>query len=297
MKHSWILALALTLPVGAQESVPMHYLPGSEDGLIHSHLFWVPVKVGDHEARFVLDTGIGVHLISSDLARKLRCPETGISHKGQRMSGQQIEVPLSYVSSLTVGSKKQAFVTTGVWDFAKFLPRTGEFATIEGFLGLRFFQHTPFTLDYRNQRLILETPESLAQRQKGAEVALEMDDSEGVSLTAFAQLDVEGAGPARVEVDTGSDSLILHRRLMRPLGVREDGPDVKVVRAKDETDHEFTRYFSALPGSVSLGGLRSPAGRVMFQDIRYDGLIGDALLKNYAVTFDLAHSRMWLNRP
>lgn len=298
MKKLFLLLL-LSLPAWSQESIPFQYLPGSDDGLIQGHLISIPVTVGNGTpSRFILDTGIGVDLISSRLAQKLKVPATGIGYKGQRMSGQEVEVPLSYLGNLTVGQQMQKFGTVGVWDFKGFLPNTPAFADIDGFLGLRFFQHRPFTLDYREKQLILETPLTLQARVKaGIVVPLDIDDDQNTSLTVFAPLEVTGAGTAKVEVDTGSDSLILHRRFMTALGVAESGPGVRVVEARDETNFAFTRWFTKLRGGFRLNGesrLQQSGGRVMFQQIIHDGLIGDDFLKQFIVTFDLSHSRMIL---
>lgn len=35
----------------------------------------------------------------------------------------------------------------------------------------------------------------------------------------------------------------------------------------------------------------------MFQELSYDGLIGDAFLRNFVTTYDLAHSRMIFAQP
>ncbi|MBN9415558.1 MAG: aspartyl protease family protein [Candidatus Eremiobacteraeota bacterium] len=289
----------LTLSAWAQESIPFQYLPGSDDGLIQGHLISIPVAVGNGtRSRFILDTGIGVDLISTRLAQKLKVPSTSMGYTGERMSGQSVEVPLSYLGNLTVGREVQKFGTVGVWDFKGFLPDTQAFADIDGFLGLRFFQHRPFTLDYREKQLILETPLSLGVREKaGIVVPLEIDDDQNVSITCFAPLEVSGAGPAKVEIDTGSDSLILHRRFMPALGIPDQGDGIRVVREKDETDYSFTRWFTRLRGNVRLNGeakLEQRGERVMFQQIIHDGLIGDDFLKHYIVTFDLSHSRMIL---
>ena len=117
------------LPVWAQESIPFEYLPGSEDGLLRGHLISIPVTVGEGvSARFILDTGIGVDLISTRLAARLHTPGTGTSYTGQRMSGQKVTLPLSYLSNLKVGSQFQRFGICGLWDFKGFLPDTPAFA-------------------------------------------------------------------------------------------------------------------------------------------------------------------------
>ncbi|MGI0085134.1 MAG: hypothetical protein ACREBQ_08635, partial [Nitrososphaerales archaeon] len=101
-------------------------------------------------------------------------------------------------------------------------------------------------------------------------------------------------------VDTGSDILILNTRLMEQLGVREDGDGVRKVEGKDETGHIFTRYFARLDGIISLltsQDISQQNPEVMFQDIIYDGLVGNSFLKSYTVTYDIAHSRMIFSKP
>ncbi len=277
-----LLILLLVLPTAAQE-IPLRFLPGSEDGLIEGHLFTVPVRIGDYQTEFILDTGIGVDLISSKLAKKLGVPATNVTLTGQRMSGQAVTIPLSYLPSLSLHKYQQKFVTVGVLDFDGFIPKGPEWDTIEGFLSLNFFRYQPFTIDYANRCLRLELCE-------GTPVDLTLKDEEGVSLTAFAQLNVNGT-KALVEIDTGSDSLILHNRYL------PSGLSVKTVTGQDETGHRFERRFGTLPGFIDLNGFRRENVRVMFQDIIHDGLIGHDFLKKYLVSFDLAHSLMHLRSP
>lgn len=276
-----LLLLALLLPALAEEGLPMRFLPGSQDGLIEGHLFTVPVMIGEYRTEFILDTGIGVNIISSELAKKLGCPTTNVTFTGQRMSGQKVTIPLSWVRSLSLGPHRQQFVTVGVLDFTDFIPHGPEWDSIEGFLSLNFFRTQAFTLDYANRCLRLENP------QQGTPVELKLKDEDGVALTAFAYADVNGQ-KALLEVDSGSDSLILHDRY-RPAGLT-----VKTVEGKDETGHRFVRRFGTLPGYVAFAGQRQSDPRVMFQDIIYDGLLGHDYLRRFTVTFDLAHSLMRL---
>jgi Aspartyl protease len=50
----------------------------------------VPVRVGDVEIRFGLDTGIGLNLISAALAEQVGCQPDGSTFTGRRMSGQEV---------------------------------------------------------------------------------------------------------------------------------------------------------------------------------------------------------------
>jgi hypothetical protein len=50
------------------------------------HMLTVPVVVGDIETTFVFDTGVGVNVISPDLAASTGCVPVGETYTGRRMS-------------------------------------------------------------------------------------------------------------------------------------------------------------------------------------------------------------------
>jgi hypothetical protein len=98
----------------------------------------------------------------------------------------------------------------------------------------------------------------------------------------------------------GSGALILDRRLAAGLGLRLDGPEVRRVDGEDETGGRYTRYFTKLEGDVHpthAPAIRQSSPDVMFQRIVHDGLVGDAFLRNFVVTYDVARARMLFARP
>jgi len=101
-------------------------------------------------------------------------------------------------------------------------------------------------------------------------------------------------------VDAGSDQLILNQALAAEAGADLTAEGVRKVEGEDETGHTFARYFTALLGDVSLAAaarIRQSDPEVMFQEIIYDGLIGDRFLRNFIVTYDLPRSRMIFAPP
>ena len=101
-----------------------------------------------------------------------------------------------------------------------------------------------------------------------------------------------------VEIDMGSDVLILDDSLAADVGVALDDPRLRVVDGRDETGHAYTRRFGTIRGRIHPAGAPELAQEdpdVMFQDIRYDGLVGDAFLRRFAVTFDVAARRVVLS--
>jgi hypothetical protein len=96
-------------------------------------------------------------------------------------------------------------------------------------------------------------------------------------------------------VDTGGDVLNLDAGHAPTLGVRPDDSAVRRVEGRDETGHGYVRCFTQLDETIHATGAPSIAQtgtNVMFQEIVYDGLIGDALLRRFVVTYDLPGERM-----
>jgi hypothetical protein len=128
------------------------------------HLLTVPVRAGGVETRFIFDTGIGLNLISEALAEQIGCEPDGSTFTGQRMSGQDVTIPLGTLSSLSLGDHAGRDVPVGILDMHTMAGLEG----VEGFLSLTYFRAAPVTIDYAAGLAILEDPSSLARRaQRG----------------------------------------------------------------------------------------------------------------------------------
>ncbi len=278
---------------GPEASVPFQYVGG--------HLLKVPVRVNDSiDTYFILDTGIGVNILSKTLCDRMGCTPSG-HYTGKRMSGQALRVPIATVGSLSFASERKEKPQVAVWDMKGFLPDTPEFSDVQGFLSLSFFESIPFSINYRTGQIVIESEMSLGDKaDRGVIVPIKLDYDQKAALTIWLSLEIPGEGPPLlVEVDTGSGSLILNSQFMPRLKVDPNGSDVKRVEGRDETGHAFSRYFTQIEGSVQPVGapmLGQTKLNVMFQKIIHDGLVGDAFLSRFTVTFDLPHSRMIFSR-
>jgi Aspartyl protease len=247
------------------------------------HLVTVPVKVGGIETPFVLDSGIGLTLVREELADATRLERTGGSFTGRRMSGQAVTLPLAEASVTFAGSTIGRHAV-GILDMGSFPDMLAE---IGGFLSLAFFTEQPVTVDYARRLVVLDSAEGVS-----VPVKVERD---GPSVTVFMPLTIPGGGSISVEVDMGSDELILDERFAPETGAALAGDGVRRVEGTDETGHRYTRTFTRLSGSIhptAAPGLRQDDPPVMFQKIIHDGLLGDAFLRRHAVTFDVAEERM-----
>ena len=261
-----------------------------------AHLVTVPVSLGEVETRFVLDTGIGLTLLAETMCARVGCAPTGETFSGPRMSGQEVSLPLGRVSALAFGDLAQRDVAVGILDLEGF---PAELAEIGGFLSLAFFADRAFTVDYPDGCVVLETPETLAERSE-AGVSVEVDPHpHGPALDVFLPLAIPGGAVISAEVDMGSGALILDERFATEVGVDLEAADPRCVEGTDETGGAFTRWFTTLPGSIHPAGapeLAQEEPEVMFQRIIHDGLIGDAFLSRQPVTYDLPHRRMIFGR-
>lgn len=248
--------------------VPFEYL---------AHLVTVPVAVNGVETTFIVDSGIGCTMVRDTLAG---CVPSGESFTGRRMSGQEVAVPLGAAPSIRFGEEERRDEVVGLLDMSGFPPEVGH---VGGFLSLPFFAETTLTVDYPRRLVRVGAPAD------GTTVACR-PHREGPALSLFMPLELPDGRAIEVEVDMGSDCLILDERF-RELGAAEE----RRVDGEDETGHAFTRRFTTLPGRVRVPGapsLGQDDPDVMFQSIIYDGLVGEQFLRPYAVTFDVAASTL-----
>jgi hypothetical protein len=240
----------------------------------------------------VLDTGIGPTILSEALAHEVGCVPGGEMFTGRRMSGQEVGVPLGQAPPIALGDFTRTGHVVGILDTSGF---PEPLRAVDGFLSLAFFEETPFTVDYGRATVVPEPCETLAGRAEvGTSVAVRLD-RQGPALVAFLALTVPGLGSIEVEVDMGSDVLILDARHASAVGIRLDDRVIRRVEGKDETGHAYVRSFTRLDDTIHVTGapdVEQSGMEVMFQEIVYDGLTGDGFLRRFVVTHDVPGERM-----
>jgi len=292
------IALSLLILIGTISCSSLHKETNME---IPFHFFadnFLVVKVrvnNGPERNFIVDTGIGITLISKELCAELNCKTTR-EFSGQRMSGQTVSVPVTRVASLSVANKSVTDFPVGVFDVERLLPKSG----ISGFLSLGFFKEFPHTVDYKNKNIRFETAASLTSiRADGSAIKIK-PKIQDVAYDIMMPLVLPDGTVINAEVDTGSQALILHERYMKKLGIDTQAKSVQKKTGKDETGHLFDRYFTKLSGPVHLPGypdMKMDTPNVMFQKIIYDGLIGFHFLREFRVTYDLPRSEVIFRKP
>ena len=254
----------------------------------------IPVRVnGEALTVAILDTGIGIELISAGLCERIGCSIEG-EFTGQRMSGQEVSVPLTRLEELSVGGVTRTNVVAGVVDSERFWPEP----QIEAFVGLPFFGDTPFTIDGPRRRLTIESPATTESRARAGQAVDVRVRRHGPAIDLFVPLQL-GTETAEVMIDSGSRTVILHPRYAEPLGIDLAGEAIRRREGTDETDNAYVRSYATLDTPVAFAGVpeQSHSGlQVMFQEIIHDGLVGTELLERFVVTYDLGQSRILIER-
>ncbi len=274
------------------EAAPLSVIPlGAAAGHFHT----VPLRLnGRVVTTAILDTGIGLALVSKALCERLDCTLDG-EFSGQRMSGQTVTLPLTHIDRIELGGLVQENVVAGVVDIEGFFPEP----QIEAFIGLPFFEETPFTIDAEHSQLILESESSLRVRQAQTQALPVRFDRHGVALDIFVPMVLPDGSVASMLMDTGSFGITLHTRYAEAMGVDFDAPSVERRSSQDETGYTYERFYTTLERPLTFQAaptLRRSGLRAMFQEIIHDGLIGTELMSSYVMTYDLPRSRVLIGR-
>jgi predicted aspartyl protease len=262
-------------------------------------LILLPVEVnGEGPFEFILDTGAGTSLLSSELGEKLRVKVIG-SKQGQSAGGA-VSVSLAKVSSLVVGSARVNDVDVGLVDLSHIGKTVG--ARIDGDLGYNFLRHFRVTLDYRNNEIRLDDPrrfELAGPSSAVTEVAMRL--ASPAKPLILVDVYANGRGPFQFAIDTGTSTTAITPELAKQLGVASTpiGPATTGGAQVDVTA-------GVLP-SFQVGGARIGQLPVIVADFfamlskaagaKLDGIVGYNFLRNYKVALDYPNETLSLFTP
>jgi hypothetical protein len=252
------------------------------------HLVRIEATLGTQACRFLVDSGIGLTIVATTTADAVGAKPVDQTFTGRRMSGQEVVVPLVRLPSLDAGGRRFDDHLAGVLDMGDVTGEEG----FDGILGLDLFADLCVTVDPVDRTISLMD----AAPPEGLVVPVEVE-RDGPSVAMYTRLELPSGRVVRVEVDTGSGSLILDDSLMADCGITPDSPAVNAQTGTDETGHDYIRRFVTISGSVRVPGLPETTHdrpRVQFQRIMYDGLVGTAFLNRFRHTFDVSGERIVL---
>lgn len=262
-------------------------------------LILLPVEVnGEGPFEFILDTGAGTSLLSSELGQKLGVKIIG-SKEGQSAGGA-ISVSLAQVNSLAVGSVKLDDVDVGLVDLSHIGKTVG--AKIDGDLGYNFLKHFRVTLDYRQSEIRLDDPKRLefaGQSTAVTEVALRL--ATPAKPLILVEVHANDRGPFQFAIDTGTSTTAITPELAKQLGVVSSP-----IGAATTGGAPVDVTAGVLP-SFQVGGARVDNLAVIVADFfamlsnaigtKLDGIVGYNFLRNYKVALDYPNETLSLFAP
>ena len=234
----------------------------------------VRATVNGQPGLFLFDTGEGVSTISPAFAAKIGCSPWG-QVTGFRMTGERIDFARCDGLVFQAAGQRMTAPIAGVFDIMSLLPK--DVPPLDGSLGLDLFAGRVITIEPHAHRIVIETPASLARRIRTAKPvpARLVRDAEGVALAMDAGVRTP-KGLAWMELDTGNGGTIAVARHIAPLFGLD--PDQKGPRS----------------ATLFLADGVQFTGRVRTPDLIMDGNIGEAFLKDWNLTLDLARGQAWL---
>jgi hypothetical protein len=238
------------------------------------HLRTIKVRVGRDSADYLFDTGGGITVISPQDSAMLGCTPGGKGF-GVRLTGEALAGRTCANVTLGVGPLAVR-IDAGVMDLAAMLgPRA---PAVRGMISLNAFDGQALTLDLAHERLIVETPASLATRVKGmTPVPMRLATGEhGGQLTVYVGLRARNGAMLWFEWDSENNASTLI------------SPQALALLGGDSTSRVTDLPVALAPGLEVVIPTMTKGNMI------HDGGLSAGFLERAVWTVDLAHSRLWV---
>lgn len=282
------LLLVISVSLSAQISIPLDVTP-------QGHLL-IKAAVNGVEGNFIFDTGGGVNVVTKKFAVKANITkQQDGGYTAFRATGERIDVDFYEAASLSLGTYKINKPEIAVLD--------ADFGPIDGLISLVNFRTQPFTINYTQKKLVLETAQSLQalRKESRAAIPLQLEDSRGHSLDVFAYFRVNDTLTLQFLLDSGAGSGVfrLNSRYMSQLGIdKNDSSKVTIREQRSEIDTAFvSRIYTAEVKKLQAHNTKATP-RTAFRASFLDGLIYDGIISidwlGPVQTFDLSRRELLL---
>jgi hypothetical protein len=259
--------------ISAQTEVPVDINDGG--------YIFLKVKINSRDtAIFMLDTGSGITVFSSRLFNKYNLKQAGL-HTGTRHNGELITGMLYILPSLSIGNFTKQNVVIGSYDALQ---------NCDGLLSMDFFRDTPFTIDFINRKLIIETPQTLSVISKQAEkIPIELKSNGKNELDFFVSICMNDSIKADAEFDTGSgfNMLMLNTKYLDKLDIN--------LHQQPNQDYGYYVYSTTLPLLKYCNSIKLQQKNVFVgfkEGLIYEALIGSGMFRNKKLSINIPASEI-----
>jgi predicted aspartyl protease len=250
-------------------------------------LILLPVQVnGDGPFEFILDTGAGTSLLSSDLAKKLKIKI--ISTKEGQSAGGKISVSLAKVDSLAVGQAKLDDVDVGIVDLTNIGNTIG--TKIDGDVGYNFLKHFRITIDYHDCEIRLDEPRRIQRLGRSSKAEVPMRLASLAKPLLLVDVHANGHGPFQFAIDTGTSTTAIAPELAQQLGLKSSpvGPLTTGGAQVNVTAGTLESFKVGRAGVDDLVVVVADFFSMLSQAVgaKLDGIVGYNFLRNFRVVMD-----------
>ena len=250
-------------------------------------LILLPVHVNNRGPfDFILDTGAGTSLLSSELAKQLEIKVIG-SKEGQS-AGEKFSVSLAKVDSLAVGETKLDDVDVGIVDLGQIGKTIG--AKIDGDLGYNFLKHFRITITYRDCEIRFDDPKRVEVFSRSAQAEIAIRLAHPAKPLILVDIYANGRGPFQFAIDTGTSTTAITPELAKELNVATSPiPPVTSGGAHVNVTAGVLQSFQVGGAKIdNLAVIVADFFSVLSQAIgaKLDGIVGYNFLRDYKVVID-----------
>jgi predicted aspartyl protease len=258
-------------------------------------LILLPTHVnGAGPFEFILDTGAGTSLLSTELAQRLKVPILG-TKEGQSAGGK-ISVSLAKVDSLAVGQVKLDGVDVGIVDLGHIAKTIG--TKIDGDVGYNFLKHFCIKIDYHNCEIRFDEPRRIERLGRAAKAEVPMRLASLAKPLLLVQARANGHGPFQFAIDTGTSTTAIAPEVAQQLGL--EGSPVGPLT----TGGAQVNVTAGTLESFQIGRARIDDLVVVVADFfamlsqavgaKLDGIVGYNFLRNFRVVMDYPNEKFRL---
>jgi hypothetical protein len=235
---------------------------------------------------FLIDTGSSVTLVTPALAQRYASTSAQLPHaprvQVRSAAGAITELAPTTLRQLSLGDARFDDVYALVYDCSALSAHLG--VKIDGILGFPLFRETLLTLDYPHSRVLLQSPRRTALVPGSA---IPLNDSSKTPVIAMRL----GERTIFALIDSGSDAPLS----LNPVGLdlafaSPPRPGATVGTLTGDRSQQIGR----LADTLGIGDYQLPRPIIDLTDEL--SAIGGEILKNFSVTFDQEHDRVYFFR-
>ena len=251
----------------------------------------IKASVNGVPGNFVFDTGAGMNLLTKDFADKIgNLEKTTHFYTGHRATGEAITSDLYQSEVLKIANFSIEDEQFAVYDI--------DFP-LDGLISLTPLQQKAFTVNFEENKLVIESEESLRRRKENIkfEMPLEINNDRNVkvSVGTIVQLD---SLELHVGLDSGAgfDVYRFNSRYMEDLGIDSTQVESKYIPSSFKPEQGNQYYFAEVS---RLSDLKVNAEQIGFRATFIDGLIYEGIMGinwiGEIITFDMPAKRILVN--